>query len=78
MREGLLLINMNLQRIQDQLIQRVCPEHHAPPQITIGGNQLVIRCCCETFRRQLLREYESLMYQAIYEDMRKEIKRILR
>lgn len=56
---------MNLQRIQDQLIQRVCPEHHAPPQITIGGNQLLIRCCCETFRRQLLREYESLMYQAI-------------
>ena len=74
----MLLINMNLQRIQDQLIQRVCSEHHSRPQITIGGNQLLIRCCCETFRRHILREYASLMYQAIYEDMRKEINRILR
>lgn len=57
-------------------MRRACPEHHVFPRISIWGNRLQIECCCEEFRQQLLRESESLIYQAINEDMRREIRRM--
>lgn len=48
------------------------------PRGAFRGNQLQIKCCCEDFRRQLLRHADSLMYQTLHEDMGKEIRRILR
>lgn len=57
-------------------MQRACPEHRVFPRISIWGNRLQIECCCEEFRQQLLRESESLIYQAINEDMRREIRKM--
>lgn len=71
-------IVIDLRPIRNQLMTRVCPEHQLPPDIHILHDRLEINCCCDVFRMQLRREYDSLMYQAINEDMRKEIKRILR
>lgn len=69
---------MNLQRIQDQLMQRVCSVHHVAPKIRKCGNQLYIECCCEDFRSKVIREYESLTYKAIQEKVEKEMRKIFR
>ena len=69
---------MDLRSIQKELQQMLCPKHGQLPDISILGDRLHIRCCCEEFRRQLLREADSLMYQALYEDMGKEIRRIMK
>ena len=55
-----------------------CPVNGMYPEMHIWDNQLRIKCCCEDFRRQLLREADSLLYQALHEEMGKEVRRILR
>ncbi|MBO5361958.1 MAG: hypothetical protein J6A35_03280 [Paludibacteraceae bacterium] len=69
---------MKLTAIQKQLMQISCPVHGVYPEVHIWGDQLQFKCCCEDFRRQLLRHADSLMYQTLHEDMGKEIRRIMK
>ena len=69
---------MDLRFIQKELQQMLCPKHSQMPDVSILGDRLHIRCCCEEFRGEVMRKYNSLEYKAINEDMRREIKRILR
>lgn len=69
---------MDLRFIQKELQQMLCPKHSQMPDVSILGDRLHIRCCCEEFRGEVMRKYDSLKYKAINEDMRREIKRILR
>ena len=69
---------MKLIAIQKQLMQVPCPVHGEHPDVQIWGDQLQIKCCCEDFRCQLLREADSLLYQALKEEMGKELRWILR
>lgn len=69
---------MKLTAIQKQLMQISCPVHGVCPEVHIWGDQLQFKCCCEDFRRQLLRHADSLLYQTLHEDMGKEIRRIMK
>ena len=69
---------MKLTAIQKQLMQVPCPVHGVYHEVHVWGDQLQIKCCCEDFRRQLLREADSLLYQALHEEMGKEIRRIMK
>ena len=74
----LVKIMIDLNPIRDKLMRRVCPEHQLPPKIRMLRDRLDIKCCCEAFRKEVLRESESLIYKAIEADMQKELRRILR
>ena len=69
---------MDLEAIRQQLMRQPCPMHDIYPEVYIWRETVRFRCCCEPFRRELSRRLESLHYQAIQEDMRLELDRILR
>lgn len=69
---------IDLNPIHDKLMRRVCPEHQLPPKIRMLRDRLDINCCCEAFRKEVLRESESLTYKAIQEKVEKEMRKIFR
>ena len=71
-------IMIDLNPIHDKLMRRVCPEHQLPPKIRMLRDRLDIKCCCESFRKEVLLESELLIYKAIEADMQKELRRILK
>lgn len=69
---------MDLRSIQKELQQIPCPVHGELPCISIWGDRLEIRCCCDAFRRELLRQSKSLMYHALSDEIAKDLRRIMR
>lgn len=69
---------MDLRFIQKELQQMLCPKHGKFPDISILGDRLHIRCCCEEFRGEVMRKSESLKYHAIRDDIAKEVRRIMK
>lgn len=68
---------MDLRFIQKELQQMLCPKHSQMPDVSILGDRLHIRCCCEEFRGEVMRKSESLMYHALRDDIAKDIMRIM-
>ena len=69
---------MDLRSIQKELQQMLCPKHGQLPDISILGDRLHIRCCCEEFRGDVMRKSESLMYHALRDDIAKDVMRIMK
>jgi hypothetical protein len=43
-----------LSEIKRKVQNMVCSEHGEQPEVTILGDKIEFKCCCETFKRQLL------------------------
>lgn len=49
----LVKIMIDLNPIHDKLMRRVYPEHQLPPKIRMLRDRLDIKCCCESFRKEV-------------------------
>ena len=69
---------MNLQPVKMGLQRMTCPEHHEHPEVTIVGDEIQLKCCCERFKATLVEESKSLLTKAAKDELEKQIKKIFK
>ena len=69
---------MNLQPVKMSLQRMMCPEHHEHPEVKVVGDQIEIKCCCEKFKAELVRQSESLIAKSVKDDLEKRLKSIFK
>lgn len=69
---------MDLQKIKQQLQLLRCSEHCKTPEVTIRGNSLEFKCCCERFKATLIKQSETLIKKAAKNDIENQIKNIFK
>lgn len=69
---------MNLQPVKMSLQRMMCPEHHEHPEVKVVGDEIEIKCCCENFKAELVRQSKSLIAKSVKDDLEKRLKSIFK
>lgn len=69
---------MNLQPVKMSLQRMMCPEHHEHPEVKVVGDQIEIKCCCEKFKAELVKQSKSLIAKVAKDEIERSIQSIFK
>lgn len=55
-----------------------CVEHHTHPEVTVRGDQLKFKCCCEKFKATLIERSKTLIANAAKNDIERQLKNLFK
>lgn len=69
---------MNLQPVKMRLQRMMCRKHHKHPEVSIVGDEIKMKCCCEEFKTELIKQSQSLIAKAAKDDIQKRLQSIFK
>lgn len=68
---------MDFIQIKRKLEQNCCPVHHQFPEISISDNQINIKCCCESFKTELIELTKEYLKEQTKNDIENSMRNIV-
>ncbi len=66
---------MNLYPIKQELQRMRCSIHNEHPEVTVRGERLEFKCCCDDFKNKLLKRSETLIAETSKNEILNQIKK---
>ena len=69
---------MDLRSVKHSLERERCRVHGNKPEITVVGQSLNFKCCCDKFKSELVKKSEILIAQQAKSDIENSLKNLFR